>query len=75
MFFLQEKGHMKKDCSKFNIWLDKKGTQFSFVYYESNMVNVNHNVWWIDYGFTIHVSNTLQVMQNLRKPMGSEQYI
>ena len=39
------------------------------------MVNVNHNTWWIDSGFTIHVSNTLQGMQNLRKPVGSEQCI
>ena len=39
---------MKKDCSKFKIWLDKKGTQFSFVCFESHMVNVNHNTWWID---------------------------
>ena len=74
-FFSKKKGHMKKDCSKFKIWLDKKGNQFSFVYYESNMVNVNHNIWWIDFGSTIYVSNTLQGMQNLRKPMGSEQYI
>ena len=66
---------MKKDCSKFKIWLDKKGTQFSFVCYESNMVNVNHNTWCIDSGSTIHVSNTLQGMQNLRKPVGSEQCI
>ena len=74
-FFYKKNGHMKKDCSKFKIWLDKKGTQFSFVCYESNMVNVNHNTWWIDSGSTIHVSNTLQGMQNLRKPVGSEQYI
>ena len=59
MFFCKKKGHMKKDCLKFKIWLDKKGTQFSFVCYESNMVNVNHNTWWIDSGSTIHVSNTL----------------
>ena len=72
MFFLKKKGHMKKDCLKFKIWLDKKGTQFSFVCYESNIVNVNHNTWWIDFGSTIHVSNTLQGMQNLRKPVGSE---
>ena len=39
------------------------------------MVNVNHNTWWIDSGFTIHVSNKLQGMQNLRKPVGSEQCI
>ena len=66
---------MKKDCSKFRILLDKKGTQFSFVCYEFNMVNVNNNTCWIDSGSTIHVSNTLQGMQNLRKPVGSEQCI
>ena len=74
-FFCKKKGHMKKGYSKLKIWLDKKGTQFSFVYYESNMVHVNHNTWWIDSGSTIHVSNTLQGIQNLRKPVGSEQYI
>ena len=74
-FFYKKKGHMKKDCSKLKIRLDKKGTQFYFVSYESNMVNVNYNIWWIDYDSTIHVSNTLQGMQNLRKPVGSEQCI
>jgi len=39
------------------------------------MVNINHNTWWIDSGSTIHVSNTLQGMENLWKPVGSEQYI
>ena len=39
------------------------------------MVNVNHNTWWIDSGSTIHVSNALQGMQNLRKLVGSEQCI
>ena len=74
-FFCKKKGHMKKDYSKFKIWLDKKGTQLSFVCFESHMVNVNHNTWWIDSGCTIHVSNTLHGMQNLRKPVGSEQCI
>ena len=39
------------------------------------MINVNHNTWWIDSSSTIYVSNTLQGMQNLRKPMGSGQCI
>ena len=39
------------------------------------MVNVNHNTWWIYFGSIIHVSNTIQGMQNLRKPMGNEQCI
>ena len=73
--FYKKKIHMKKDCSKFKIWLEKKGTQVYFVCYESNMVNVSHSTWWIDSGSKIYVSNTLQGMQNLRKPVGSEQYI
>ena len=47
----------------------------SFVCYESNFTNVNHNTWWIDSGSTIHFSNTLQGMRNLRKLVGSERYI
>ena len=38
------------------------------------MANVNHDTWWIDSGFTIHVTNTLQGLKNLKKPMRSEQY-
>ena len=36
------------------------------------MVNVNRNTWWIDSSYTIHYSNILQRMQNIRKPVGSE---
>ena len=60
---------------KYNAWLEKKGTSISFVCYELNFSNVNHNSWWIDSSSTIHVSNTLQGMRNPRKPLGSERYI
>ena len=39
------------------------------------MVTVNTNTWWIDSGSTIHISNSLQGMQNLRKPVKNEQFI
>ena len=71
-FFCKRKGHVKKDCPKFKKWLEKKGNLPSFVCYESNMVNVNINTWWIDSGSTIHIVNSLQGMQNIRKPVGSE---
>jgi transposase InsO family protein len=74
-FFCKKKGHMKKECAKFQKWLADKGNTISFVCYESNMVNVNINTWWIDSGSTIHISNSLQGLQNLRKPVGSEQSI
>ena len=37
-----------------------------------NMVDVIYNTWWIDSDSGIHISNTLQGMRNLRKPMPSE---
>ena len=39
------------------------------------MVDVDHNTWWIDSGSTIHISNSLQGMRNLRKPVGNEQNV
>ena len=71
-FFCKRKGHVKKDCPKFKKWLEKKGNISSFVCYESYMVNVNINTWWIDSGSTIHIANSLQGMQNLRKLVGNE---
>ena len=75
MLLLQEEGAHEKGCTKFQKWLEKKGKPISFVCYESKMVDVNYNTWWIDSSSTIHVSNTLQGMQNLRRPMPSEQCI
>lgn len=37
--------------------------------YESTMVNVSYNTYLIDFGSTIHVSNTIQGLVNQRKPM------
>ena len=58
-FFYKKKGHMKKDCIKYQKWLEKKGNQISLVCYESNMADVYHNTWWIDSGYTIHITNVL----------------
>lgn len=63
-FFCKKKGHMKKECEKFQKWLADIGNAISFVCYESNMVNVNINTWWIDSGSTIHISNSLQGLQH-----------
>lgn len=41
----KRKGHIKKDYIKFKKWLEKKDTSFSFVCYESNLSNVDHNTW------------------------------
>ena len=36
------------------------------------MTDVNYNTWWIDFGSTIPVMNTLQGLENLRKPLGTQ---
>ena len=39
-FFCKKKGHIKKDCAKFQQCLKKKGNPISCVCYESNMIEV-----------------------------------
>ena len=58
-FFCIKKGHVKKDYPKFKNYFEKKGNLTPFVCYESNMVNVNINTWWIDSGSTIYIENYL----------------
>ncbi|MCQ6575361.1 hypothetical protein, partial [Bacillus wiedmannii] len=35
--FCKNKGHMKKNCTRFQNWLEKKGKSISLVCYESNI--------------------------------------
>ncbi|XP_017621321.1 uncharacterized protein LOC108465501 [Gossypium arboreum] len=74
-FFCKKKGHLKKDCIKFKSWLEKKSKPISLVCFESTMVDFSYNTRWIDAGSTIHISNSLQGLRDLRKPMGFERHI
>ncbi|KAG6645088.1 hypothetical protein CIPAW_08G099000 [Carya illinoinensis] len=56
-------GHKRVDCRKFKAWLDKKGTRLLLVCFESNLVNVPSDTWWLDTGATIHATNSLQELQ------------
>lgn len=73
--FYKKKGHMKKDCNKFETLLKKEGNPITLVYYERNMVDICHNTWWMDSDFTIHVWNTLQGFLNQWKLIINEQCI
>ena len=74
-FFCKKKGHIKKRCPKFKTWLEKKGNLISLVCYDSNMVHISYNTWWIDSSTTIHVANTMQGFLNQRKLTESERSI
>lgn len=73
--FCGKKGHVKKDCNKRKAWFEKKGNNLSLVCYESNLVEVPSNTWWIDSGATTHITNSLQGYLSTRKPEESERFI
>ena len=61
------------NCFKFKKWVKKKkGTLLAVVCSESNIIDVPSNTWWLDIGVTIHVTNSLQALRNLRKPSDGE---
>ena len=64
------------DCFKFKNWLEKKnkeqGMLSAYVCFESNLVNVPLDSWWLDSGATVHVATSLQGIRNLRKPSEKE---
>ena len=38
------------------------------VCFESNIIDVLSDTWWLDSGATIHVCNSMQVMISIRSP-------
>ncbi|KAL6334689.1 hypothetical protein AAG906_021246 [Vitis piasezkii] len=59
-FFCKKAGHMKKTCTKYAAWREKKATLLNFVCSEINLVVVPTDTWWIDTGATTHISVTMQ---------------
>ncbi|KAL8140911.1 hypothetical protein V2J09_006932 [Rumex salicifolius] len=73
--FCKKMGHFKKDCLKRKAWFDKKGTHYVFVCFESNLIEVPNNTWWIDYRDTIHVSHIKQGFGSIQSIRGVKQYL
>ena len=55
-FFCKKASHMKKTCTKYAAWHEKKGTLLNFVCSEINLVVMPTDTWWIDTGATTHIS-------------------
>jgi len=58
-YFCKRSGHFKKDWPKRMKWFEKKGIFYIFVNFESNLVEVSNNTWWLDSGATSHVSHIM----------------
>ncbi|KAL6322659.1 hypothetical protein AAG906_015345 [Vitis piasezkii] len=59
---------MKKTCTKYAAWREKKGTLLNFVCSEINLAVVPTDTWWIDTGATTHISVTMQGCLRSRMP-------
>jgi len=68
-------GHFYKGCPKRKVWFEKKGEHNAYVCFESNLTKVPHNTWWIDYGFTTHVSNMMQGFLSTRFINPNEKFV
>ena len=45
------------------------------VCFESNIIDVSFDTWWLDSGATIHACNSMQAVISIRSPISLEQYV
>ena len=73
--YCKKYGHKLEDCFILKKKCEKEGISSALVCFESNMVDVPLNTWWLDSGATIHVVNSLQGFRSLRNPSKVESEI
>ena len=74
-YFCKESGHFKKDCPKRKKWFEKKGIFYISINFESNLVEVPNNTWWLDSGATTHVSHIMQGFLSIQTIRGTEKFL
>ncbi|GAA0166366.1 hypothetical protein LIER_21533 [Lithospermum erythrorhizon] len=77
-FFCGKSGHLKKNCIKYQAWLDKRGKTGPFlnlVCYEVNLASVPRDTWWVDSGAATHISVSMQDCLSHQKSIDVERYI
>ena len=52
--FCKKNGHFRKDCPKCKSWFEKKGMYHVSVCYESNLIEVPNNTWWLEVPLMFH---------------------
>ena len=53
----------------------RKGNRWVNVCFESNVIDVPSNTWWLDSGATIHACNSVYAIINRRSLTSKEQYV
>ena len=74
---VQEEGQLLMEIGEtaFMTTQRKKTNQSNQKYKGMAPLDVNHNAWWIDSASTIHITNFLKDLRNLRKPEGAKQSV
>ena len=73
--FCGKVGHFKNECLKRMAWFEKKGIHYVFVCFESNLIEVPSNTWWLDTGATTHVSHISQGFLTIQPIKESEKFL
>lgn len=73
--FCKKVGHVKKECSKYVTWRERKGNFLIFIYSEINLVFVPKDTWWVDYGVTTHISMFMHSCMWSRSTSDTERFI
>lgn len=67
-FFYKKKGHLKANCKKFKTWFENKkkeqGNVLAYMCYESNLIDVPKDSWWLNSGAIVQVTTSLQGLIN-----------
>ena len=71
-FFCNKSGHVKKECTKYYAWREKKGMFLTLICSEVNLASVPRNTWWFDFGVTTNISVSMQGCLSYRKPINFE---
>jgi hypothetical protein len=72
----KERGHYKKDCSKYlKMLMKRRGENIISFVNESLYVDYSKSTWWIDSGATIHVANSLQGFHSTRTTQRNERQV
>ena len=74
-YFYKKEGHYQKDYLKRKAWFEKKCAFKSYVYtFESYLIDVSNNTWWLNSGATTYVSNVMLRFLTIQTTSQSEDY-
>ena len=60
---------------KYKSWFEKKDKSNTFVCFESNLTEVPHNTWWLDFGATTHISNLMHGFLTIKTTNPTEDFM